>query len=182
QDFTLPFHGAPRPFYLWHFVCLDDVSPENGATWIIPGSHRATDLTIPAHGEHRRIGCGSAFQVCAKAGDIISLNPCCYHTPGINHSRDRQRRYLAVQMCYATLPPIHDHWAVVGPKIHAVASPRLKKLLGGEVTMAYPHASSGYILPEGWEISGEVYCEGKNVMGQVPAAQLLRRLMDKHTG
>ena len=176
QDFSVPFHGSPRPFYLWHFVCLDDVDAENGATWVIPGSHRATELTIPKHGEHRRITSGSAFQVSAKAGDIIVLNPCCYHTPGFNYSKTRRRRLLAIQMCYATLPPLHDHWAIAGPRIHATASARLRRLLGGDIVKAYPHAASGYVLPEGWETMGIPYSEGTNSMNQVPAVELLRNL------
>ena len=176
QDFTVPFHGSPRPFYLWHFVCLDDIDAENGATWVIPGSHRATELTIPKHGEHRKIATGSAFQVTAKAGDIFVLNPCCFHTPGINHSRTRRRRLLAVQLCYATLPPLHDHWTIAGPHIQATASSRLRLLLGGDIVRAYPHAASGYVLPEGWETTGIPYSEGTNSMNQVPAKALLRML------
>jgi hypothetical protein len=179
QDFSIPFHGAPHPFYLWHFVCLDDVTPENGATWVIPGSHRATELMLPQHGEHRTIAGGAALQVCARAGDILSINPCCYHTPGVNYSRDKRRRYLAVQLCYATLPPLQDHWAIAGPKIQAAASPRLRMLLGADIKPAYPHALSGYVLPEGWETAGEPFSEGKNIMGQVPAAQQLRDIQHR---
>lgn len=180
QDFTFPFHGSPRPFYLWHFVCLDDVDAENGATWVIPGSHRATELTIPKHGDHRQIGCGSAFQITAKAGDIIVLNPCCYHTAGFNSSKTRQRRFLAVQLCYVTLPPLHDHWAIAGPKIQATASATLRRLLGGEVAPAYPHAASAYVLPDGWETASTPYSEGVNIMNQVPAIELLRKLQQTH--
>lgn len=172
QDFSIPFHGAPRPFYLWYFVCLDDVTPENGATWVVPGSHRATDLTIPKHGEHRTITGGSTLQVCAKAGDIIALNPCCYHTPGINYTPG-WRRYLAVQVCYATLPPLHDHWTIAGPNLQPriLTSPRLRRLFDADCEPAYPHARSGFVLPDGWEMAGEPYAEAPNVMGHVTAAQ-----------
>lgn len=176
QDFSFPFHGSPRPFYLWHFVCLDDVTPENGATWIIPGSHRSTELSLPKHGEHRTFTGGSAIQVCARAGDIIVLNPCCYHTPGPNYS-SFWRRYLAVQLCYITLPPLHDHWTIAGPKIQSQASPKLKRLLrGNHEEPAYPHARSGFVLPDGWEMDGVPYAEAPNMMDHKTASQQLEDL------
>lgn len=166
QDFSIPFHGSPRPFYLWHFVCLDDVTPENGATWVVPGSHRATDLSLPKHGEHRTFSGGSAQQICAKAGDIITLNPCCYHTPGPNYSKI-WRRYLAVQLCYISLPPLHDHWTIAGRSIQQKVSDRTRKLLrGDDEGFAYPHAASGYVLPDGWETDGIPFSEAPNEMGQ----------------
>lgn len=179
QDFSLPFHGSPRPFYLWHFVCLDDVTPENGGTWIIPGSHRAADLTLPKHGDHRTFTAGSAQQLTAKAGDIIALNPCCYHAAGPNYS-GAWRRYLSVQLCYLTLPPLHDHWTIAGPEIQQKASPRLTRLLRGHhEEPAYPHAKSGYVLPEGWQTAGEPYAEAPNVMGQTTASVHLDALKEK---
>jgi ectoine hydroxylase-related dioxygenase (phytanoyl-CoA dioxygenase family) len=181
QDFSLPFHGSPRPFYLWHFVCLDDVTPENGATWVIPGSHRAPEITMSRHGDYRHFSGGSAIQLCARAGDIIALNPCCYHDPGVNYSDSGRRRYLAVQMCYITLPSLYDHWVIAGPKLQSAASPRLRMLLGAEVKPAYAHAQAAYVLPEGWETSGNPYCEGINTMGLVPAAQLLREQQARFT-
>jgi hypothetical protein len=174
QDFSFPFHGSPRPFYLWYFVCTDDVTPENGATWVVPGSHRSTEITLPRHGEHRLFTGGSALQVCAKAGDILVLNPCCYHQPGVN-STSSWRRYLAVQLCYATLPPLHDHWTIAGPQLQAriQASPRLRRLFGADFAPAYPHARSGFVLPDGWQMSCEPYAEAPNIMGHVTAARKL---------
>jgi hypothetical protein len=176
QDFSIPFHGSPRPFYLWHFVCLDDVTPENGATWVVPGSHRATDLSLPKHGAHRTFTGGSAQQICAKAGDILTLNPCCYHTPGPNYSHS-WRRYLAVQLCYITLPPLHDHWSIAGPSVQRKVSIRTRKMLRGDYEgFAYPHAASGYVLPDGWETDGNPFAEAPNEMGQHSAMRQLAAL------
>src|SRR5262249_14024013 len=40
RDFFGFQHGTQSPGHLWFFFCLDDMTPENGATWVVPGSHR----------------------------------------------------------------------------------------------------------------------------------------------
>ena len=48
------------PAHLWFFLCLDDTTPENGATWIVPGSHRGQgrfELTQEKYRSEGYLGC-----------------------------------------------------------------------------------------------------------------------------
>ncbi len=135
RDFNGVFHGAAILSYLWFFLCLDDVTPENGATWIVPGSHHLGTAPEPE-------SCGvwkgdelsnfpSRMQLCGRAGDILVLNPVTIHTSGRN-STSKPRRLLNVGLCNAVVPPLLNHWAIAGASIQQRATPRLRSLLGGD--------------------------------------------------
>lgn len=127
--------GSSVPGYLWFFVCLDDVTSENGATWVVPGSHRVLSRFEPGL-EDDWCDDGqpiypSAFQVTARAGDILVLNPAMLHNSGHNRS-DKPRRLLNIGLCHADLDPLMDHWAIAGGAIQRAASSRLCSLLGAD--------------------------------------------------
>lgn len=137
------FANGEQAMYLWCFLCLDDVSPDNGATSIIPGSHRL--------GFRRRGGdvgghYPSAVQLCAAAGDLLVMNPAAIHSAGVNHTR-KERRLLNVGLCHTKVSPLLNHWAIAGPQIRQRAGDRLRSLLGAErdgLDDSWP------ALPDGW--------------------------------
>jgi ectoine hydroxylase-related dioxygenase (phytanoyl-CoA dioxygenase family) len=91
--------GTPRRAGECHHVCnsvwlLDDMCPENGATRLVPGSHRTVGLmrdhvadpTSPQPGE---------IAITAPAGSVVVFNSHCWHSGGRNVSGARRRALLA---------------------------------------------------------------------------------------
>jgi Phytanoyl-CoA dioxygenase (PhyH) len=138
------------PSYLWFFLCLDDLTAENGATWVVPGSHRVASEHAPALGSawtgDQLDDYPSRIQVCARAGDMVVMDATMLHTSGRNTS-SRPRRLLAVNMCHAKLSPLLDHWALVGPEIRRSAGDRLRKIFGPDKSAL---EGTWDVLPEGW--------------------------------
>ena len=67
---------------------LDDYTEENGATLVVPGSHKLgvwpQDLPPPAPGQ--------LAQVTGRAGSIVIWDGRLHHATGLNHTADQQRR------------------------------------------------------------------------------------------
>jgi hypothetical protein len=134
-----------RGRYLWCFLCLDDVGPANGATWILPRSHRDAAIPAPAPGDDP-VGTSGAVQTRAAAGAIIALDPSTLHSGGHNRSAG-PRRLLNLGLCSVERPPLFDHWAIAGPRLRAGASARLRSLLDSGV----PDLPGSWdVLPPGW--------------------------------
>ena len=64
---------------------LDDFSPANGATRIVPGSHKSGLAEPPAGFDVKRI-----HQACAPAGSVLIFNGQCWHGGGANTSNERR--------------------------------------------------------------------------------------------
>ncbi len=151
RDYGGMMIGGQKPGYLWFFLCLDDSTPENGATWVVPGSHTTSTPDEPHHGgpwanddlEHFT----SRTQVCGKAGDLLVLNPSLLHSSGRNTTR-QPRRLVNIGICHHTLPPLMDHWAIAGPKLQPKFSGRVRKMMGAD--REHPDAT-WTALPEGWQ-------------------------------
>jgi hypothetical protein len=150
RDFEGMHLGAPTPGYLWFNLCLDDVTPENGATWVVPGSHRRSLKSEPAVTNDKRESGDmypSRLQICARAGDIVVFNPTMLHTSGHNRS-NHPRRLLNIGLCHRSLPPLFNHWTIAGSGIRDGASPRLRALLDAD---GAPPDETWEGLPEGWQ-------------------------------
>lgn len=159
RDFAGPHFGTEIPSYLWFFVCLNDLTPENGATWVVPGSHRVTSRherpLDEVCAEDSLEQYPSRYQLCACAGDILVLNPTLIHTPGRNLTGE-PRLVLFVGVCHTAVQPIADHWAIAGPIIQERASERVRRMLQGG---RKPLATTWPLLPEGWQTAGNLPSE-----------------------
>jgi ectoine hydroxylase-related dioxygenase (phytanoyl-CoA dioxygenase family) len=143
RDFAI----QDAPFYLWCFLCLDDVVPENGCTWAVPGSHRRLEAGMESWDPHLPPArFPTAIPLTARAGDIIALDPTLIHAAGRNGTR-AARRMMNIGMCRADRAPRLDHWAISGPTIQRRASPQLRQLLDAERTDLDQTWS---VLPESW--------------------------------
>ncbi len=153
RDFDAFKHGSPVPHYIWFFLCLDDVSPENGATIFVPGSHRRSAFAEPSLGKLWNNDDFSAFpsrvQPSAKAGDLIVLNPMLLHTSGHNRTA-RPRRLVNIGVGHEAAAPFMDHWSIAGPAIQEKASPRLRMMLGADRKSL---DETWTVLPPGWQTS-----------------------------
>lgn len=108
--------------------CLTDVTPENGATLYIPGSHHwQTRADVPPNA-HRLL---RPFE--AKAGSIIAMEGRLWHTSGANITADQDRALLFGYYSRTFLRP-QVNWNVgLSPSTQAELSPQMRRWLGLEL-------------------------------------------------
>ena len=141
RDIDVLPHSPPNVRYLWFFILLDDFTADNGATWVVPGSHRIPNEAVP-----RKKDFPTAVQLLGAAGDVIVINPSALHTVGHNVT-PRSRTMINLSMCHADVSPLMDHWSIAGPTIQVKASPRVRQMLGADDR---PPDVTWAVLPEGW--------------------------------
>jgi ectoine hydroxylase-related dioxygenase (phytanoyl-CoA dioxygenase family) len=103
---------------------LDDVNEANGATWIVPASHRSLIKTPP-------VDCLAqlAQQAVGRAGDILMFDGRIWHCAGENRT-DKPRRVLKALYCEAWFRPQMDYWRGIRPEVRNQFNPRTKRLIG----------------------------------------------------
>ncbi len=125
-DYPLSNLPTPHPSFALcanSVYLLDDFSLENGATRLIPGSHKRG--YGPSPGEMY----DDVIQVTGKKGDIIIVHGHIWHSSGENHT-DRDRVALLGFFCRSFMKPQQDHLKLIATDIIEEASPTLKRLLG----------------------------------------------------
>ncbi len=127
-DWHRDFEISHTHSYLWMFFCLTDTTEDNGATWVIPGTHRKEISARYCLEQLKSNRPPSAVQLTAKAGDLVVIDPTMIHSVGQNRSRGN-RRLLLVGLCRVDRDPLMNHWAVVPPKQRAQFSHRAQALL-----------------------------------------------------
>jgi ectoine hydroxylase-related dioxygenase (phytanoyl-CoA dioxygenase family) len=108
--------------------CLTDVTPENGGTLYIPGSHlwqsqadvpdKASELLIP-------------FE--ASAGSLIVMDGRLWHTSGANVTQGEERALLFAYYSASFMRPMINWTAAIPQDLQETFSPRLRQLLGLDV-------------------------------------------------
>ncbi len=81
----LPFQTfvSSKPIAMNVLVCLDDFTKQNGATFVVPKSHKVEHLP-------NKVNLKNTKQLIAKKGDVIFLDAMLYHRAGENlTSKDR---------------------------------------------------------------------------------------------
>jgi ectoine hydroxylase-related dioxygenase (phytanoyl-CoA dioxygenase family) len=73
-------------------MLLDDFTADNGATWILPGSHRTREAPKSEH------FFANAKRAIAPAGSLVYLNPRVWHSGGQNQT-DEWRHSITLNMC-----------------------------------------------------------------------------------
>lgn len=84
RDFAKDF-VASKCLALNAFWCITDFTAENGATWVVPGSHRAPELPSDAFIEANKV------QLVTPAGSILLWDGLLLHKAGYNTTQ--QTRY-----------------------------------------------------------------------------------------
>lgn len=132
-----PFHsdtdnsGLPdeKGFYsctaIW---MLDDFTPENGATRIIPKTHLSYKVpkqvmsdTYASHPDE--------IALTGKAGDVGVFNGHCWHAGGLNQTKNPRRAILAHYL-RADIPRPADRRQHLSPEVRATMSSRELEILG----------------------------------------------------
>lgn len=104
---------------IWAF---DDFTEDNGATEVIPGSHRWTDET-PLDNDER------AVKVIMPAGSVLILSGSLYHRGGANNSNS-SRLAITPQFCQGWLRQLENMALAVPPQLAGRLSERIQELLG----------------------------------------------------
>jgi ectoine hydroxylase-related dioxygenase (phytanoyl-CoA dioxygenase family) len=125
------FCRAPWPDYalvansMW---MLDDFTVENGATRIIPGSHKLNRQPNYLAGE----GNAAAEPVCAPAGSVMLFDGRLWHQTGENTTRSEHRRGILNYYCRAYVRQQQNFFAGLSPDVLERATPLMRRLLGWE--------------------------------------------------
>lgn len=80
RDLPYQHFLSSTPLAVNALYCVDDFTPENGSTWVLPASHKAANFPS---GNYRD---AHALQVSAKAGSYIVLDCMIFHSGGFNRS------------------------------------------------------------------------------------------------
>lgn len=112
-------------------ILLDDFTPENGATAILPGSQ--VWCRYPQEGEEKTFF-DSAERMLGKAGDAAIFFGLAWHCAMPNHS-NADRTAILIQYLPKFVKPMEDQQRGVSEDVKSRATPALKQLLG----MTYPY-------------------------------------------
>jgi len=117
-------YPLPRPHpevVLNSMWALDDFTVENGATRVVPGSHRWTDR-IPVDPDE-------TVPVTMPAGSVLFIVGSLWHGGGENRT-DRPRLGVLLEYAAGWLRQQENHVIAVPPEVVATLDPKLQELLG----------------------------------------------------
>jgi ectoine hydroxylase-related dioxygenase (phytanoyl-CoA dioxygenase family) len=119
-----PLHadGGALPDQRGSWVCnalwmLDDVSPDNGALRVVPGSHRVGRLPADALADPLASH-PEQVVLTARAGDVLVLDAHVWHG-GLANRTDRHRRALHAYYCRWDKPQQQYQKALLRPEVQA---------------------------------------------------------------
>jgi hypothetical protein len=85
RDLPYQHFVSTRPLAINALFCVDDFTTENGATFVLPASHKSEAFPSPAYIKR------NAVQLEAKAGSFILLDCMLFHAGGFNNSGAARR-------------------------------------------------------------------------------------------
>jgi ectoine hydroxylase-related dioxygenase (phytanoyl-CoA dioxygenase family) len=151
-DFSL---CTGTPTWLNVFYLLEDFTAENGATYVIPGSHQRP---FPGRGDADVVAAmeASKLQLLAPAGSVIVFDSTIWHSAGDN--RTATPRLMIAGVMGAVRGPVafrpqFDHAGALSPEVQAALSPLARRLLGLDDPAPPRSLEEYYARPE----SGIVY-------------------------
>jgi ectoine hydroxylase-related dioxygenase (phytanoyl-CoA dioxygenase family) len=108
---------------------LCDFTVDNGATRIIPGSHRWPDGHYPTPDVE-------TVPVAMPAGSALVYLGSVWHGGGAN-TTDTARLGVVLHYARAWLRPVENHVLVVAPEVVATLEPRMQELLGYNIAQPF---------------------------------------------
>lgn len=124
RDLPYQHFVSSHPLAINALFCLDEFTPENGATYVVPASHKQERFPSDA------AVASSQIQICAPAGSFIVLDGMLYHSGGVNRT-DRPRRAVNHVYSVPIIRPQIDLPAILGPDY--ASEPDVLQLLGYEL-------------------------------------------------
>jgi ectoine hydroxylase-related dioxygenase (phytanoyl-CoA dioxygenase family) len=128
RDLPYQHFVSTSPLAINALFCVDSFTQENGATFVLPASHKAGPFPSEAFVRDH------AVQVEARAGEFILLDCMTFHSGGFNRT-DRPRR--AVNHVF-TIPMVKQQIKLTGNIDERGLTPEQKSLFGFE----YPEPAS----------------------------------------
>ncbi|GHJ47522.1 hypothetical protein Cs7R123_48640 [Catellatospora sp. TT07R-123] len=107
---------------------LDDFTEANGATRVVPGSHRFTEVPKQAMADQYDSWQGET-RILAEAGDVIVFNSHLWHS-GMDNATDRPRAGINAFFCRADQKPEMNQEELLGEDARDRLSPWAQELLG----------------------------------------------------
>ncbi|HWA60670.1 MAG TPA: phytanoyl-CoA dioxygenase family protein [Caulobacteraceae bacterium] len=121
DDQVIPLEKPHRPIVCNSMWALTDFTEENGATRLVPGSHRSQN---PEYG-------GSYETIAAemKAGSVLIWDGALWHGGGANRT-DRRRTGIAMNYCAGFIRQQENQQLGLKPELVRTFEPRLQELVG----------------------------------------------------
>ena len=85
RDLPYQHFLSSSPLAINALFCLDDFTVENGATFVLPASHKMSAFPSPDYVKQ------NAIQIVAKAGSFIVLDGMLFHAGGFNTTTSQRR-------------------------------------------------------------------------------------------
>ena len=120
RDLPYQHYISSSPLAINALFCVDDFTLENGATFVLPATHKTTNY--PSESYIRR----NALRVEAKAGQYILLDCMIFHSGGLNRTSLERR---AVNHVY-TIPYFKQQIKLPAILQHATLEPYQQELFG----------------------------------------------------
>lgn len=133
RDLPYQHFVSTKPIAINALFCVDDFTIENGATFVLPASHKSE--AFPSENYVKK----NALQVEAKAGSFIVLDCMVFHAGGFNKTNLERR---AVNHLY-NIPYFKQQINIPMNMDNAKLSDEAKNILG--FTYAEPTSVSGYL-------------------------------------
>jgi len=137
-----PFHGGAAtalepqwPHTMQVLWMLTDFTEENGATLVLPGSHRTAERAIPQRVGGAQAGAdfdafkSGAVAVTGRAGDVMVYNGQLWHSVGVNQG-SAPRAALLGQYLPFFMAPMEAHARTTPMRVQRRLSPRVRRSLG----------------------------------------------------
>ena len=118
---------------------LDDFTPENGATRIVPGSHRSGMAGPPEGMDVKHV-----FQLVAPAGSVLVFNGQCWHGGGANQAETDRHALFGHYRKSALIFQLDPHDGFLESWLEDL-NPRQMELLRMENGLAAPHAADTHL-------------------------------------
>jgi ectoine hydroxylase-related dioxygenase (phytanoyl-CoA dioxygenase family) len=120
-------------------LALDDFTDQNGATYLLPGSHLSPE--VPANERFDR----EAVRAYPLAGDAIVFNARTWHKGG-NNTTDAVRHAVTMNVCRSYMRQQFDFPRMMGYDTPDRFTPRVRRFLGYDVRV--PASLDEYYRPE----------------------------------
>lgn len=117
------FFSGDFPLMLNLLIMLDDFTLENGATYLLGGSHKKADK--PGNDEFYE----KSARATGKRGDILFFNSNLWHAAGIN-TTDQERRAITITFTKPFMKQQLDYPRAVGYENLEKMSPELQQIIG----------------------------------------------------
>jgi ectoine hydroxylase-related dioxygenase (phytanoyl-CoA dioxygenase family) len=109
---------------------LDGFTAENGATRVVPGSHRLD------HGPDYSAPMPESVPVCAPAGTMMVFDGRLWHQTGANTTAAERRAGILAYYCRPFLRQQENFFVSLHPEVLARATPTMRHLLGWDIYLS----------------------------------------------